>query len=517
MVRRERDLPEQLEESHFDWGRGDLSLIESAPGLEAKPLAEIGLFDRSVRFEASVAARRDSLRRRLLALADVLGLVLADAVVWLIAPPHARLSDRIVLAAALPFWVILNKLLGLYDRDAVVINHTTLDELPRLGYSITAGTALSFLLTPTLAGFQLGRAQTAVFALAALITLPGARAAARIAVRRITRAERIAIIGSGSVARLVAAKLMAHPEYGTELVGFIDERWDDPDTEIAAQLPRPVLGTLAEYEDACRDNEVERVVIAFSALSHERLLDLTRISQRLSIKVSLVPRLFEAFGHSVEVDQIEGMSLLGLSGFQRTRSTLAMKRAMDFVGASVALLVLLPLLIVIAAAVKLTSRGPILYVQERVGRKNRSFEMFKFRTMVRDAEALKEQLAHLNEAVSPMFKIADDPRITPIGRFLRKTSLDELPQLINVLRGEMSLVGPRPLIPAEDGHVLGWHRMRLSLTPGLTGPWQVMGRTAIPFQEMVKLDYLYVAEWSIWNDVKILLRTGLVVLRARGS
>ena len=143
--------------------------------------------------------------------------------------------------------------------------------------------------------------------------------------------------------------------------------------------------------------------------------------------------------------------------------------------------------------------------------------MLKFRTMVDNADELKEELAHLNEATMPMFKIADDPRITAIGGFLRRTSLDELPQLFNVLRGEMSLVGPRPLVPSEDVHVIGFHRERLSLTPGLTGPWQVLGRTAIPFEEMVRLDYLYVAEWSLWTDIKLILRTAPLLLQARGQ
>ena len=166
---------------------------------------------------------------------------------------------------------------------------------------------------------------------------------------------------------------------------------------------------------------------------------------------------------------------------------------------------------------KLTSRGPVFYVHDRVGRGNEHFRMLKFRTMVEGADDLKPHLEHLNEADGPMFKIADDPRVTPIGRFLRRTSLDELPQLSNVLRGDMSLVGPRPLIPSEDVHVIGYHRERLDLTPGLTGPWQVLGRTAIPFQEMIKLDYLYVAEWSLWNDIKLLLRTAPTVVQGRGQ
>ncbi len=160
----------------------------------------------------------------------------------------------------------------------------------------------------------------------------------------------------------------------------------------------------------------------------------------------------------------------------------------------------------------------MFFKQRRVGRANREFQMLKLRTMVDGADAMKADLAHLNEVPGgTMFKIDLDPRVTPVGRFLRASSLDELPQLINVLRGEMSLVGPRPLVPEEDDNVIGWHRARLELTPGLTGPWQVMGRNQIPFHEMVKLDYLYVSEWSLWNDITLLLRTLPVVLGRRGS
>ena len=258
-------------------------------------------------------------------------------------------------------------------------------------------------------------------------------------------------------------------------------------------------------------------MIAFSSLSHEHLLDVIRRSKRLRLKITIVPRLFEVIGHGVEIDQIEGMTLLGLRGLTRTKSTLMMKRGIDIAGAGLGLIVLSPVLIGIAIAIKLMSPGPVFFAQRRVGRRNQEFTMYKFRTMVVGADDLKAELEHLNDLRgTPMFKIADDPRITPIGRFLRRSSLDEIPQLWNVLRGEMSLVGPRPLIPAENDHVVGWHRARLDLTPGLTGPWQVMGRSAIPFAEMVKLDYLYVADWSLWNDIKLLMRTLPVVALRRG-
>jgi exopolysaccharide biosynthesis polyprenyl glycosylphosphotransferase len=261
---------------------------------------------------------------------------------------------------------------------------------------------------------------------------------------------------------------------------------------------------------------VERVVIAFSTLSHDDLLDVISTSKQLDMKVSIVPRLFEAVGHAVEIDQVEGMMLLGMRAVMRTKSSLMLKRWIDVLVSAIGLILLSPLLLAIAAAIKLTSRGPVLFSQWRIGRDEQAFRMLKFRTMYTGSDALKESLAHLNKADGPMFKIPGDPRVTPAGRLLRRYSLDELPQLWNVLRGEMSLVGPRPLVPDEDDHVLGRHRARLDITPGLTGPWQVMGRTAIPFSEMVKLDYLYVAEWSLWNDLKLLIRTAPVVLAGRG-
>jgi exopolysaccharide biosynthesis polyprenyl glycosylphosphotransferase len=347
--------------------------------------------------------------------------------------------------------------------------------------------------------------------------MPAGRSLARTYVSRRFSAERVLVVGSGSVAQVVTRKLRNHPEYAVEIVGCVDESWPEYEGETTDALALRRLGDLSEFERVCREHAVERVVIAFSTIKHERLLELISTSKRLALKVTVVPRLFEAMGHLVEMDQVEGMTLMGLRGLTRTRSTLMLKRGLDLIGATVGLVLLAPVLAAVAVVIKLDSPGPVLYRQRRIGRGNEGFGMYKFRTMVRNAEELKASLWHLNEATAPMFKITDDPRITRVGRFLRRTSLDELPQLFNVLRGEMSLVGPRPLVPLEDDHVIGLHRARLDLTPGLTGPWQVMGRTAIPFQEMMKLDYLYVAEWSLWNDIKLMLRTAPVVFGRRGA
>ena len=207
---------------------------------------------------------------------------------------------------------------------------------------------------------------------------------------------------------------------------------------------------------------------------------------------------------------------MGVRRFDLTRSSARFKRLFDLIGASLGLLAVSPLLIAVAIAIKLDSRGPVFFRQQRVGRHGKRFQMLKFRTMVPEAEAMKESLRHRNEAQDGLFKIADDPRVTRVGSFLRKSALDELPQLFNILKGEMSLVGPRPLVIEEDQRVEGWHRRRLELTPGMTGHWQILGPSRVPLAEMVAIDYLYVANWSLWKDVKILLRTVPHVLGRHG-
>jgi exopolysaccharide biosynthesis polyprenyl glycosylphosphotransferase len=377
---------------------------------------------------------------------------------------------------------------------------------------VAIGSGLIFLLAPIF-GFTVHREQAVEFIVLAAALTACLRWTVRAAVLWLYGQERAVIVGSGSVAQLVTRKLRAHPSYGVQVLGYIDVPWPHQRSDNG---DAPHLGELSSFRQICRNHRVERVVVAFSTLDHEHLLDTIRASKALGLKLSVVPRLFEVLGRSLLVDEVEGMSLLAVRGITRSRSALAAKRAMDLVGAALGLVLSAPLIAVIAVAIKVRSRGPVLFSQGRIGRDNKPFNMYKFRTMVDGADALKPQLAHLNEAQYPMFKIADDPRITRVGRLLRRTSLDELPQLWNVLRGQMSLVGPRPLVPAEDAEVIGWHRARLHLTPGLTGPWQVLGRTAIPFQEMMKLDYRYVADWSLWNDLKLLVGTAPVVLRRRG-
>jgi exopolysaccharide biosynthesis polyprenyl glycosylphosphotransferase len=268
--------------------------------------------------------------------------------------------------------------------------------------------------------------------------------------------------------------------------------------------------------------DVERVVIAFSQDSHERTLDLIRSMKDMDIQIDVVPRLFELVGPNFDMHSVEGIPLLGLPPPRLSRSSMLLKRTFDLALTIPGLVALIPVFALIALLIKRDSPGPVFFRQVRMGCNGQTFRIWKFRTMRADADERKPEVAHLNKHLLDggdprMFKIPDDPRETRIGRLLRRHSLDELPQLFNVLRGEMSLVGPRPLILDEDRHVLEWARQRLNLKPGCTGPWQVQGGSAIPFEEMVRLDYLYVTGWSTFGDLKLVVRTVPILLGTHGG
>jgi lipopolysaccharide/colanic/teichoic acid biosynthesis glycosyltransferase len=251
-------------------------------------------------------------------------------------------------------------------------------------------------------------------------------------------------------------------------------------------------------------------------MTTEHVLELVRAAQEAGVKVSVLPQPFDAMGPSVEVDNVEGLTVFGMYPPVLARSSRAIKRTMDIAGSFALLVGLAPLTAVIALAIKLDSPGPVLFRQQRIGRGGRPFRVLKFRTMVAGADEMLDGL--LADSSDPDWLLLErDPRVTRVGALLRRSSLDELPQAWNVLRGEMSLVGPRPLIESEDCRIHGWGRVRIDLTPGMTGLWQVLGRTSIPFRDMVTLDYLYVTNWSLWGDVKLLLSTVPVLLSRRGA
>jgi lipopolysaccharide/colanic/teichoic acid biosynthesis glycosyltransferase len=262
---------------------------------------------------------------------------------------------------------------------------------------------------------------------------------------------------------------------------------------------------------------VDRVIFGPGALTGDEQMIVIHELRDVGAKVSVIPDASRLIGASVESDVLGGMTLLGMRRFGITRSSQIIKRSFDIAVSSLMLLLLSPVLFAIAIAIRVDNPGaPIFYRQRRIGREGRSFSMIKFRTMDPDSHGRRESLRELDRGADGLFKIPDDPRATKIGRRLRRHNLDELPQLVNVLRGEMSLVGPRPLIPEEDSSVPASYRRRLSVRPGITGHWQVLGSARVPLDEMVKLDYLYVANWSLWGDIVLIARTVPLIARGRG-
>ena len=282
-----------------------------------------------------------------------------------------------------------------------------------------------------------------------------------------------------------------------------------------------LIGTTEDLPRLVDELDVERVIIAFSTDSHERTLQVIRSVQGSDVQIEIVPRMFEILGTNAQLHTVEGPPADRSSRHRDlSPSSRFLKRSFDLAVGSFGLLLISPLFAVVAIAIKLDSRGPVFFRQVRMGADNRPFRVLKFRTMVEDAEAQKHKVAHLNMhngADSRMFKVPDDPRVTRVGRVLRRWRIDELPQLFNVVRGRMSLVGPRPLILEEDQHVEDWARRRLDLKPGMTGLWQVLGASDIPFDEMTKLDYLYVTNWSLREDIRLIMLTLPALTRARAA
>jgi exopolysaccharide biosynthesis polyprenyl glycosylphosphotransferase len=469
-------------------------------------------------FEVERRHRRGWLVRRALLTADLLGLAVGFLVAEILqGTPNDvavnRLSNAdefLIFLLSLPVCVLIARAYRLYDLDEERADHSTADEVARIFQFVTVSAWLVYLT-----GYVTGIAhpnfgKVAVFWAASVVSISLFRASARTLCRRSpTYVQNTVIIGCGDVGQMVARKLLNHPEYGVHLVGFLD---DDPRDRLPAVAEIPVLGSMQQLREVIRKLRIERVIVAFSRASHEQTLELLRTTRDLDVQIDVVPRLFEMINPGVDMHSVEGLPLVSVPTARLSKTNRALKRAMDLVIAVPVLILLAPVFLLIAIAIKLDSRGPVFFRQVRMGVNDQPFRIWKFRTMQRDADSKKHEVAHLNAYLAHsddpvMFKVHDDPRVTRVGSFLRKTSLDEFPQFINVVCGQMSLVGPRPLIPEEDGQILHWKRRRLDLRPGITGLWQVLGRNGIPFEEMLQLDYRYVTTWSLSGDLRIMIRT----------
>jgi exopolysaccharide biosynthesis polyprenyl glycosylphosphotransferase len=448
---------------------------------------------------SAVVLHREALYRRLLVAADVLAFFFAVSATVL---AFGEASPRLTSVVAVGLFVVGAKCVGLYDHDELVLRRSTLDELPRLfQYATLAALVFSIFDSVWLAG-HVSNAAVAGLWLFLVLSLVAVRMSARQLAARYAPPERCLVVGDANDRERLSAATAGNPAVA----------W------LGSVPLEHVINDLPELRRIAAERGAHRLVIASPhAGAFEAALNLIRGAKATGLRVSILPGVLEVVSSSVTFDHQPGLTLLGVRRFGLSQSSKALKRAFDVAGAGLALVMFGPFMLAAALCIRVETRGAALFRQQRVGRDGQVFTILKFRSMIEGADAMRDDLADQNEADGGLFKIADDPRVTRVGRFLRRCSLDELPQLLNVIRGEMSLVGPRPLVVYEDERVKGFDRRRLTLTPGMTGPWQVTGAVRLPLQEMVKLDYLYVAGWSLWSDVKIVLRTVPYMISARGQ
>ncbi len=504
--------PEPVEPGALSPLRGGFEPIAAARDLTLPRASRAR--DRRRRHDAAAARwqvirRRDGVFRRSLAGADMLAAALALALCVAIFGDDQLRPAAIAIPIGL---VVAAKAIGLYDRDQHVLHKSTLDEVPALFGLATLTVLVLWLLDGAVVDGTLGRQQVLGTWVLLFVLLVCLRSLARVLAGWLAPTERCLLVGDRAAGKFVREKLSLSPSVKAELVGVVPpvESAEGSDEPGQAELP-PDLAEILEV------HRIDRVILATAAPGRDALLFVIRELKALGVKVSVFPEASQIAGSSVELDHLHGITLLGMRRFEIGRSSAAIKRALDVAGAGIALALLAPVCLATAVAIRLDTPGPVLFRQRRIGRHGSEFEMLKFRSMVQGADERKVELEHLNEGAAGLFKIADDPRVTRVGRLMRAWQVDELPQLLNVLRGDMSLVGPRPLIPEEDRRIEGWYRRRLDVPPGMTGHWQVLGSSRrVPLSEMVKLDYLYVANWSLWGDVRLLLRTFGFLVRQRG-
>ena len=471
------------------------------------------------------AHHRGWLVRRALLIADVTSLLLAFVLAKLIVsggPVQRPVLEFAGLVLLLPLWVVAAKLNGLYERDEEHVDHSTVDEIVGVFHLVTLG-AWCYFMTAWAAGVgDTHVARLVTFWLLAIVLVVAGRGIARAAARRSPLyLQNTIIIGAGNIGQLAARKLLQHPEYRINLVGLVDAhpRPRRPELDHLALLgPPEQIGEIVTLLD------IERVIIAFSEADHEELLKMIRELRKFDLQIDVVPRLFEIVGPKAGIHAFEGLSLVGLAPARISPSSRLLKRAMDYLVALLMLILLAPVMLLIALAIRLDSPGPVLFRQRRLGRDMDPFTVLKFRTMRVDTDQEEHrryiQSIATHEA-SPngngLYKLDRSDSVTRVGRILRKTSLDELPQLLNILAGEMSLVGPRPCLDYETKEFAEHHFERFLMPPGLTGLWQVTARAKSTFSEALDMDVEYVRGWSFSLDLHLLLKTPFSLIRMRAT
>jgi exopolysaccharide biosynthesis polyprenyl glycosylphosphotransferase len=441
---------------------------------------------------------RDALRRRMLACAD-LASISTGLTIAIATEPAVSLA----WLAIAPLWLLLAKVYGLYDADHRALRHLSVDDFPDLAAWVTTSAAMTVALIAVLGGPDVPVAWAITLWLTTLVLAPAARATARSLWRRIVPPEQAVIVGSGALERATRRKL--------ELFSDIHVRCVQSLSEDAAGAPGGLASSVAATGD------IDRVIIASGAIDERLIAEHVGICRARGLKLSIVPPARGMFGTAAHLNRVADLPLIEYSTWDTGQSTLLMKRVLDIFGAAAGLIVLAPLVAVMAIAIRLTSPGPVLFVQERAGRDGRPFRMYKFRTMRADAERHLLDVVDIASLAVPMFKVRDDPRVTSFGRWLRRSSVDELPQLLNVLRGDMSLVGPRPEQVDLVARYSPEHRIRLAVKPGITGPMQVYGRGELRFDERLAVEREYVENVSVRRDLRILVLTIAAVARGKGA
>jgi exopolysaccharide biosynthesis polyprenyl glycosylphosphotransferase len=457
-----------------------------------------------------VSRRRGALLRRLLALGDW-GALLAVLCMVTATSSATDVGDLFWAVLFSPSWVIVVKLQGLYDNDHRRIRHSTLDELPSLvTASVLATLVLDGLLALSPAG-PLSAASAIGVGVGAFLLSFALRGTVRFLWHRLTGQATGLVVGPPRAVDMVARRVSTHPETRLALVGYLAAEGE----AAAKELPR--LGSLAEISRIARERAIERVVVTEQALSEADVERLIEECKAEGLALTFLPQHYGLLGPGIELNRLAELPVLDFRFSDPPRSTMAMKRGMDVLVSALLLVLLLPLLLGVALWILLDDGRPVFFRQRRAGRDGAPFTMIKFRTMVSDAEQRLPELVDIASLDQPAFKIPDDPRITRSGRWLRRTSIDELPQMWNVLRGEMSLVGPRP----EEERVVALYderqRGRLAVKPGMTGPMQVYGRSDLTFEERLAMERDYLDNLSLLTDLAILLRTPRAMVRGEGA
>jgi exopolysaccharide biosynthesis polyprenyl glycosylphosphotransferase len=432
---------------------------------------------------------------------------------------RVKVENFIIFFGLLLLWHFLFSMFGLYTSHSLAGRWAESAE-------IVKGTTLGGLgLWVVSAIFNLHMVSKLPFLIVFYVISTGMLVSSRLILRMVLEEARlhgrnlrnVLIVGTNRRAVEFAAKLPANPALGYRVMGFADQPWDGIDQ--FRRSGHSLACDLDGLPEFLRTNVVDEVVIALPIRSfHDDASRVAALCEQQGIILRVLSNIFDLKKARPRAEDFEGDSFITHYSGVTEGWPVVMKRTLDFCLALVALIVVSPIMLLAAALIKSTSPGPVFFKQIRIGRNKRKFTIFKFRSMAVDAEARMRQLEHFNEVSGPVFKIKQDPRITPVGKFLRKTSIDELPQLLNVLKGDMSLVGPRPL-PVRDyeGFSEDWHRRRFSVRPGITCLWQVNGRSSIPFEKWMEMDMQYIDKWSLWLDLKILARTIPAVLKGFGA